>query len=81
MAIDFAQQAIQFAQQAIFSLASQICKSINESIFAARRGGALNLPVSENDVFFCIPLYWNVKKRHRFRLPICPYKCRGELQF
>jgi hypothetical protein len=29
--------------------------------FAARRGGAPILPVSENDATFCIPIQWNAK--------------------
>ncbi|NBQ69116.1 MAG: hypothetical protein EBU46_09895 [Nitrosomonadaceae bacterium] len=32
-----------------------------KQILAARRGGALILPVSENDIIFCIPLQWNAK--------------------
>ena len=32
-----------------------------QSTVAARRGGALILPVSENDANFCILLYWNAK--------------------
>jgi hypothetical protein len=32
-----------------------------ERTFAARRGGAPILPVSENDATFCIPIQWNAK--------------------
>ena len=53
--------------------------------FAARRGGAPNMPVSKNDAIFCNPLYWIAKNGIVFAYGFVPFNSsnwgRGELQF